>query len=144
MSLPPRSYELAAKLFASALDVQDKGRSQSRLDKVAHQFGESVGAEARVLSGDDTIPAGSLEAIEAVIGTYGYEPYRDDSGGVRMRNCPFHSLASDHREMVCRMNLQLMDGIVKGLGVLSVRAVLEPRPNECCVAFQESSDATAS
>jgi hypothetical protein len=33
------------------------------------------------------------------------------------------------------MNHELLDGIVRGLGVAGCRAVLDPQPGGCCVAL---------
>lgn len=134
VSLPPRSYELAATLFASALDGPAARPAQERLDDVAHQFGATVGAESS--HGEEPASDDPQQAIMAALRAYGYEPYRDAGGDVRLYNCPFHALARDHRELVCGMNLQLMTGLVEGLGLSGVTAVLEPRPHECCVAFR--------
>jgi predicted ArsR family transcriptional regulator len=136
VSLPPRSYELAAKLFANALDGAEDTPERVKLAELARRFGETVGVEAGTLAVANAGPDESLNAIMTALGTYGYEPYRDDRRDVRMRNCPFHALAREHRGLVCGMNLQLMGGVVEGLGVRGVRATLEPRPNECCVAFR--------
>ena len=134
VSLPPRSYELAATLFASALDRPGAQPAQAELGEVAHRFGEMVGAEAHREAASG--PSTPQEAIMTALRTYGYEPYEDTAGDVRLHNCPFHLLARDHRGLVCGMNLQLMAGVVEGLGLQGVTAVLEPRPHECCVAFR--------
>jgi predicted ArsR family transcriptional regulator len=65
----------------------------------------------------------------------GYEPYEDDGGVVRLRNCPFHAVAQTHPEVVCDMNLRLLGSVVAGLGA-GVEAVLEPGPGRCCVAIK--------
>ena len=54
---------------------------------------------------------------------------------IRLRNCPFHQLAEHHRDVVCGMNLGLIEGILTGLGADGLRAVLDPRPGHCCVAI---------
>lgn len=136
VSLPPRSYELAAKLFAAALDRPEASQEHSRLEEAARRFGEAVGTEAAALWAATASPHDPLDAMTATLRTYGYEPYYDDIADVRLHNCPFHALSSEHRGLVCGMNLRLLDGVVQGLGVTDVSAVLDPRPNECCVAFR--------
>ena len=66
---------------------------------------------------------------------HGYEPWRDSDGTIRLRNCPFHQLAAEHREVVCGMNLALIEGLVAGLATSDLRPSLEPRPGCCCVAI---------
>ncbi|MGH7712820.1 MAG: hypothetical protein ACREOG_16135 [Gemmatimonadaceae bacterium] len=60
----------------------------------------------------------------------------ETDGEIRLRNCPFHYLASEHRQLVCAMNLALIEGVVAGLNVPGVRPVLDPKPGMCCVALR--------
>jgi len=66
----------------------------------------------------------------------GYEPYEDEPGVQRLRNCPFHAVAQRQPEVVCDMNLALLAGLVEGR---DVTASLEPGPGRCCVALRVSS-----
>ena len=50
--------------------------------------------------------------------------------------CPVHALAAEHRELVCGMNLALIEGIVEGARGPGVRPVLPPRPGFCCVSLR--------
>jgi predicted ArsR family transcriptional regulator len=72
--------------------------------------------------------------VEDALTRQGYEPCRG-GGIIRLRNCPFHQLAERHREVVCGMNLMLIEGLVEGLGADDVHPVLDPRPGFCCVAL---------
>ena len=65
----------------------------------------------------------------------GYEPFVDDDGDVRLRNCPFHALVDEHRPLVCGMNLALVDGVVSVAGEAGLTARLDTRPGLCCVAI---------
>jgi hypothetical protein len=38
-------------------------------------------------------------------------------------------------EVVCHMNLSLIEGLVAGLGADSLNPVHDPRPGHCCVAI---------
>jgi predicted ArsR family transcriptional regulator len=69
-----------------------------------------------------------------VLREQGFEPTETD-GTVRLRNCPFQSVAKDHPELVCGMNLSLARGLLDGLGAGGLEARLEPQPGMCCVAF---------
>lgn len=138
ISLPPRSYELAAQLFARALEQQGSEGRHSTLEYVARQFGETLGADARRLAAGERGKTALLNAAEALLTSYGFEPCRDADGTMRLRNCPFEALASEHRHLVCGMNLSLMQGVVAGLGAGGIEAVLEPQPDMCCVAFRRS------
>jgi predicted ArsR family transcriptional regulator len=61
-----------------------------------------------------------------------------DDGTIRLRNCPFHALASAHRDLTCGMNLSLTRGIVDGLGATGYEPEMEPRPGWCCVVLRPS------
>ena len=55
---------------------------------------------------------------------------------VRLRNCPFHSVADVAPELVCGMNQSFISGLLAGLrGHRSVQATLEPAPPNCCVVL---------
>jgi predicted ArsR family transcriptional regulator len=65
----------------------------------------------------------------------GFEPMRDGSGTIRLRNCPFHALAVECRDLVCGMNLSLLRGVIRGLSGAGLTAVLDPQPDRCCVVL---------
>ena len=73
--------------------------------------------------------------VEGALTRQGYEPCRGADGVIRLRNCPFHQLAERHREVVCGMNLTLVEGLIEGLGAGGWHPVLDPQPGYCCVAL---------
>jgi predicted ArsR family transcriptional regulator len=121
VSVPPREYELAAELLAEAAETSDEARAA--LDAVAARAGRRLGEEQE----------GPLE--EALV-TRGYEPFADEDGVIRLRNCPFHRLAEQHRDVVCGMNRSYLQGVLEGLDRGDVVASLEPEPGRCCVAIR--------
>jgi predicted ArsR family transcriptional regulator len=123
VALPARDYELMAGLLARAVEADPSGGAGSALDRAAR----AMGAEVAAGRGDDA-------EVAPVLADRGYEPYQDE-GVLRLRNCPFGRLAEAHRELVCHANLAFMEGLLDGLGRGGLRAVLEPRPGRCCVAF---------
>jgi len=48
------------------------------------------------------------------------------------------ALAQEHPELVCGMNLHLLQGVLEGLGQEGVRACLDPGPSRCCVRMETS------
>ena len=53
-----------------------------------------------------------------------------------LANCPFHLLADEHRELVCRgMNHELIKGVVEAAGLPDTAARLDPSPGHCCVTL---------
>ena len=123
VALPARDYELMAGLLARAVEADPSGGAGSALDRAARATGAEVAAER----GDDA-------EVASVLADRGYEPYQDE-GVLRLRNCPFGRLAEAHRDLVCHANLAFLEGLLDGLGRGGLRAVLEPRPGRCCVAF---------
>ena len=72
--------------------------------------------------------------LQEVLSERGYEPFEDEDGVIRLRNCPFDRLADTHRQTVCGMNLALLEeAAASPKGTLT--AVLDPRPGLCCVAL---------
>jgi predicted ArsR family transcriptional regulator len=133
ISLPSRDYELAARIFADAVDREPSGRARAALRTAAESFGNEIAAEVDRRAGADK-GADRLAILEVVLTERGYEPFHDDDGAVRLRNCPFSRLADTHREMVCGMNLALLERAATS-STGSVSAVLDPRPGLCCVAL---------
>jgi predicted ArsR family transcriptional regulator len=124
VSVPPRDYALAARLLAHAAAQDDQGGTGRALRAAAASLGREIAATAS-----------DPRDLDRLLGERGYEPYEDDAGVTRLRNCPFHAVAQRHPEVVCDMNLSLLGGLVAGLGA-DVQAVLEPAPERCCVAIK--------
>lgn len=131
VSVPPRDYELAAQLLAETLDANTDASPRSALRDRARILGGSLGAEAREGCDDGRV----AECLRDVLAGRGYEPYEEE-GVIRLRNCPFHTLAANHQELVCGMNLAVLEGMVDALGVDTIHPRLDPRSGECCVAFE--------
>jgi predicted ArsR family transcriptional regulator len=61
------------------------------------------------------------------------------SGAITLRNCPFHELAERHIDLVCGLNLALLEGLVAGLPTARLAARLAPAPGRCCVTLEPAS-----
>jgi len=132
VSVPPREYQLAAGLLVQAVAADRSGRAREALHDAARQLGASLGERHRA----DRAQGGGLPlALESALSEHGFEPWRDDHGTIRMRNCPFRRLADMQPEVVCQMNLALIEGLVAGLGADSLNPVLHPEPEHCCVTI---------
>jgi predicted ArsR family transcriptional regulator len=129
VTVPPREYELAARLLVQAIESDPSGQSRTALREAARRLGAELG---RRFPDEDADVAGTLAG-------HGYEPRLGDDGVIRLRNCPFHQLAEHHRDVVCGMNLGLIEGILAGLGAGGLRPVLDPRPGHCCVTIGDAS-----
>ncbi len=131
VSMPPRQYELAARLLLRVVDDDPSGRSSTALVQAARRLGAELSRESQPSAlglGD-----GPASGLVGVLAGHGYEPEQDGEGVIRLRNCPFHHLAERHREIVCAMNLGLIEGMADGLGLAGLHPVLDPQPQHCCV-----------
>lgn len=127
VSVPDRRYERVAELFASALEKLGGGLPPDSLRDVARDLGEKLARSGG--------RGGAERHLLTVLQDAGYEPRSDETGTIRLRNCPFDSLAERHRPLVCGTNLALAEGIVGGAGETGFRPVLDRQPGFCCVAF---------
>ena len=135
LSLPRRRYELAARLLADGLEASEDPRSA--VGAAARTFGESLGRTRRDAPARRDGTRRIREAVEGALRDEGYEPAVDASGVIRLRNCPFHALVEEHRDLVCGMNLALLQGLLAGLrGEDRFEASLEEQPGFCCVALR--------
>jgi predicted ArsR family transcriptional regulator len=127
VNLPERQYELAAGLFASALEHMGDEPVPRVLRALASELGEAIGGRSR-----SRLPARRLmTALEDA----GYEPAADSAGTIRLRNCPFDALVQQHRPLMCGTNLALAEGIAHGAGARDLVPLLDPQPGQCCVRF---------
>lgn len=126
VTLPPRSYDLVGGVLASAFDRTLAGADAGdALREEAQARGRALGA-AYDGRGDD------LARVSGVLAAEGYEPRREGRE-VCLRNCPFDALATRHTALVCGVNLDVVSGVLDGLGCASARARLQPDAEHCCV-----------
>jgi predicted ArsR family transcriptional regulator len=136
VALPERRYDLAGRLMAEAID----GSARSGTDVVqllhdaASREGTVIGREAEDRVGPGAGPRDRLAAACETLAEYGYEPRAGDET-VELANCPFHALAQEHTDLVCGMNLALLESVVDQVGDGSMAARLDPAPGRCCVVL---------
>jgi predicted ArsR family transcriptional regulator len=135
VTVPPREYELAARLLAVAVQSDTGGQSRAALRDAAWRYGAGLasGGQAAATAG------AASRAVQTALRQHGFEPWRATDGAVRLRNCPFHHLAAQHRDMVCGMNLALIGGLIEGFGARDLHPELDPRPGRCCVVITDDS-----
>ena len=135
-SIPPRAYETAAHLLAET--VEQTG-ADLELQAAARRAGQEAGRRLQEAGPDPATQPGRAAApgpgVRAALASRGYEPYRDGTE-LRLRNCPFSSLAGEFPVVVCAMNLALIEGLLEGMGEPAGRAAMDPAPGRCCVAVR--------
>ncbi len=137
ISLPERRYDVVGEILVAALAEEDDRPARDVAQRIAREKGRAIGEEVR--SQRHLRPPGAERAMavaEEVLEERGYEPYRDETGEVSLRNCPFHVLSRQAPELVCGLNREFVDGMLRGLGNSNVEAVLQPTPGECCVKLR--------
>lgn len=123
-SVPARRYHLLADILASALEASEIPAALTEaLETAAASAGRDLAHREQ--------PTGLPEILEAA----GFEPY-SQGDTIRLRNCPFNRLARQHADLVCGLNLSLLQAALDELGDVGLRAELDPDPDRCCVTFR--------
>ncbi len=161
VTVPPREYELAARLLAQAVESDSGGSSRAALQAAARRHGTELGKQHRVgyaergSAGRGNAEQSSAEQssaeqdMQAALRARGFEPYLDQTGTIRLRNCPFHQVAIRHPDLICGMNLALVEGLAAGLGsgpgpgpgASGLRPALDPGHGRCCVVISQDQPA---
>jgi predicted ArsR family transcriptional regulator len=134
VSLPARDYALPARILSDV--VATSPAVQHDAVERAHEVGVELAADARARAGSPRARLRLREVLQTALEDEGFEPEPDgdQSAGLRLRNCPFDSLAKEHTDLMCGMNHALVRGLVEGLRIDDLDAVLDPAPgSRCCV-----------
>jgi predicted ArsR family transcriptional regulator len=140
VSIPERRYDLAGRLLIGAIKAESPEEPASTTaSRVAREAGAEVGGQVRQEKrlrhpGAERALATAANVLEE----HGFEPYRPGPASVALRNCPFRELAQEAPEIICRMNQAFVDGLLRGLGNHTVRAVQESIPGDCCVTLRRA------
>lgn len=137
-SLPERRPEALAELLVAAVTSArpDEAPRHAAL-RAAQDAGQRLGAHIRTKQRPGRLGAErALAILEGVLRERGFEPARIAPTCVRLRNCPYQPLATQATELVCGMNQQFVTGLLRGLQAKSLRAVLAPGPDACCVELR--------
>ena len=132
VSLPPRTYDLAADLLAQGVEEAAEGPARPAVEQVSRRFGMQLGEQVRSALPGRASRDRRVAALADALGRYGYEPRREGQS-IRLGNCPFHALSEGHRELICGMNLSVLKGVVDGMGGTDLEARPDPVPGPCCV-----------
>jgi predicted ArsR family transcriptional regulator len=125
VTLPPRQYELAARILAAAVERAADAPVNDAVQAAASSAGHAIAAAAG--------PRNGLDDVVAVLAGHGYEP-RVEGESVTLANCPFHALARAHTALVCGMNLHLLTALLDAVSP-DMAAHLDPAPGRCCVVI---------
>jgi predicted ArsR family transcriptional regulator len=134
-SVPERHYEVVAAVLARAVSEAEAESIPvaEAVRRSARALGRAMGAHLAESGG--TTWKNVFEHVAAVLDQYGYQP-RIEPGRVTLANCPYHALIAEYGDVICRMNLRLLKGVLKGAGANGLTARQDrPPPGQCCVTI---------
>ncbi len=133
-SYPPREYGQAAAMLAEAIErLGSDGRATA--SEAARASGLRAGSAGRLDLGPRATHRRRRERLVELLRGASFEPWVGDGGTIRLRNCPYHALVSEHRDLTCGMNQAWAEGLLDGLGDTGLVAELAPSEGYCCVVF---------
>jgi predicted ArsR family transcriptional regulator len=140
VTLPERRYDLAAQLLASAIDtaIADGSTVTDAVNAVAANRGRTIGDQARANAGARPSRERLVTSTCLALTEYGYEPHCV-GGRIVLCNCPFDTLAREHTQLVCGMNLAMLAAVTDRVSNPELVARLEPAPDRCCVVLDAGS-----
>lgn len=127
--LPPRRFELAARILAAAVAGSPRSVGE-RVVQQARSLGRQLGQAHEPATRSRRA---GLSTVAECLTELGYEP-ATAADRIALRNCPFHEVVDSARDVVCALNLGLVQGALDGLGATSCAAERVPAPPGCCVA----------
>jgi predicted ArsR family transcriptional regulator len=137
VSIPPREHALLAGILVNAVNSTAGDTAARAAFRAAGQRGRELGEAERAAARPGRLGAErGLTVASGFLERSGFEPERATPTKVLLRNCPFHPLAAQARELVCGINHAFLTGFLDGLGAASVTAVLSPAPGHCCVELR--------
>ena len=139
ITLPERRYELAAQLMARAITHarNDDVPVADALHSAARDHGRLIGDRVLRRAGKRASRTALLTAARAVLDADGYRTTVDPAG-LTLANCPYRALAAEHTNVICGMNLAIMNGLLERLPHLHLAASSEPAEGRCCVRLADS------
>jgi predicted ArsR family transcriptional regulator len=138
VTLPERRYDLAAQLLASAIAATADGTPiTDALSVAAAARGRTVGDQARAAAGLGADRERLLDCTCEALTEQGYAPHRA-GGTIVLSNCPFDTLAREHTQLICGMNLAMLAAVIEQVQETALAARLEPATDRCCVLLDAS------
>ena len=142
VSIPPREHGLLAGILVNAVNSTPDDAAARAAFRAAGEKGRELGAAERAAARPGRLGAErALTVASGFLERSGFEPVRATPTQVLLRNCPFHPMAAQARELVCGINHAFLTGFLDGLGAVSATAVLNPSAGHCCVELRASGTA---
>ena len=134
VSLPERRYDLAGQALAAGVEsaLHDGVPLPEAISEAAAALGRRFATDSGRTMTTSAQDEPDLSRAATVLAELGYQPQTSETD-IRLTNCPFDTLARDHTDVVCGMNVSFVGGVLQGLGCQRLEAVLDPGPQVCCV-----------
>ena len=121
----PRSYELLAEMLTGLVStLEDAGAATVELGrKWGRHLIERPAPSERIDARE------ALVRLDSLLERVGFQPETGPSGTnveVRLHHCPFQEVAQNHTDVVCPIQLGLMQGALDELGAPVAATSLEP------------------
>lgn len=137
VNFPQRQPELLAAILLDAVLADSDESSRAVAVRVAVDSGATLGRTERQHSKPGRLGTERALTLAAQVLTgHGFTPTRAAPDRLRLRDCPFHPLATKAPGFVCEVNRSFCAGVLTGLGAATVAAVLEPHAGGCCVELR--------
>lgn len=134
VSLPERHHELLARLLAESATLT---RDVAVTDRVAHRYGRSLGVRARTRISSRSTPQHLARCVSDVLEELAFEPVPAEAGdAIWARNCPFDPLSRRYPSVVCETAIEVVAGVIEGVGGSTLRARRHEHPDRCCVVVE--------
>lgn len=141
VSIPERRADVIAGILVDAvMDTRPGEDPPTAAVNAARRQGEAIGQAARARVRPGRLgPERSVSIAEPILEQYGYEPDRPAPTHLRLLNCPFHQLVKRSPDLVCAINLALLDGLLDGMQAHGIEAAMVPTTTaRCCVELRET------
>jgi predicted ArsR family transcriptional regulator len=131
-----RNYRLLASILTSYL--RDGDDPQAAALEAGRRFGAELVEPPGPSTAGDTEPdtPATLDRVIRMLDAIGFQPQLTaDRSAIRLLHCPFHDLAADQPDIVCRIHLGLIQGALRQLGAPAEAMRLIPfvTPRLCVV-----------
>jgi predicted ArsR family transcriptional regulator len=134
VAYPARRHDLLAELLVRVVERLAPEEGPRVAEEVGRAYGEELAAAIGLPSEDGFAPA--LAAVARALTGVGFEVTADANAGHLLTGaCPFGRTATDHPEVVCRLDLGIVKGLMAAAGGPADRVVITPRrsPARPCV-----------
>jgi predicted ArsR family transcriptional regulator len=134
VAYPARRHDLLAELLVRVIERLSPEEGPRVAEEVGRAYGQELAAAIGVPQEKDFVPA--LSAVARALTGVGFEVTADaDTGRLLAGVCPFGQTATAHPEVVCRLDLGIVKGLMAAAGGAPEQVVITPRrrPTRPCL-----------